>query len=53
MRALVFMFCIILCVRFVYHVQRVNQVDGWKWFIETSFDAFLIIVFAIIEKGRW
>ena len=53
MRALVFLFCIILSVRFVYHLQRINCREGWKWLIEASFDAFMIIVFAIIEKGRW
>ena len=53
MKALFIIVAIILCARFVYNFQRINQVDGWKWFIKTAIDAFLIIAFAILEKGRW
>lgn len=53
MRVLVLLFCVVLTARFVYNLQRITNRDGWKWFIKTMLDAFLIIAFAIIEKGRW
>lgn len=53
MRAIMFAMCIVMVARFVYNIQRVTNADGWKWFIKSSFDAFLIIGFAILEKGRW
>ena len=53
MKVIVILFCIILSVRFVYNFQKVNTVDGWKWCIKAAVDAFMIIGFAIIEKGRW
>ena len=53
MKFLMIVFCFILVTRFVYNFQRINCRDGWKWFIKSTIDAFLIIAFAILERGRW
>ena len=54
MKIFVFAVCILLVCLFLYDFQKVNRKDGgWKAFIRVAFDAFVIIAFAIIEKGRW
>lgn len=53
MKALMIIMCFFLVGMFVYDFKKVNTPDGWKAFIRVSIDAFLIIVFAILERGRW
>lgn len=59
MRALFIMVAFVLSVRFVYHASRIgiadlkSEIGDWKTFIAAIVDAFLIIAFAILEKGRW
>lgn len=58
MKVLFIMVAIILSFRLVYHLMRVASADikgeyGVNMFIAAIADAFLIIAFAILEKGRW
>lgn len=59
MKVLFIMVAFALSIRFVYHASRVGiadvkgEIGDWKVFIATIIDAFLIIAFAILEKGRW
>lgn len=59
MKALFIMVAFALSVRFVYHVSRIgiadikSEIGDWKVCVAALVDAFLIIAFAILEKGRW
>ena len=59
MKTLFIIVAIILSFRFVYHLTPVASADikgeygDLKMFIAALTDAFLIIAFAILEKGRW
>lgn len=54
MKVLFIIVALILSVRFVIDAQYVGtRKNNWKWFIKTTIDTFLLIAFAILEKGRW
>lgn len=53
MKILIIFFCIILVLNFILDFQKINTVNGQRAFIRMAFDAFLIIAFAIIGKGRF
>ena len=59
MKTLFIIVAIILSFRFAYHLACIGAADikgeygDWKTFIAALTDAFLIIAFAILEKGRW
>ena len=50
MKLLVFLFCIVITLRFVYNFSHLKD---WKSFLSVFVDAFIIISFAILERGRF
>ena len=57
MRLLVFVFCGLLALRFVWDFSQMSKSKNATVFTRglmyAAFDAAVIILFAIIEKGRW
>ena len=57
MKIMVYLFCILLSVHFVWNLSFASKSKNANEFIHrlgaVSFDGLLIILFAIIEKGRW
>ena len=57
MRILVFIFCGLLALRFVWDFARMTKSKNADAFTRglmyAAFDAAMIILFAIVEKGRW
>ena len=57
MRLIMFVFCGLLALRFVWDFSQMsktkNAEDFTKRLLSAVFDAAMIILFAIIEKGRW
>ena len=57
MKLLVFVFCGLLALRFVWDFSRMSKSKDATAFtrglMSATFDAVVIILFAIIEKGRW
>ena len=55
MKVLFILVAVILSFRFVSNamLMTTTKKDNWRWVVRTTFDAFLIIAFAILEKGRW
>ena len=57
MKLLVFVFCGLLALRFVWDFSRMSKSKDATAFTRglmyAAFDAAVIILFAIIEKGRW
>jgi hypothetical protein len=57
MKLLVFVFCGLLALRFVWDFSRMSKSKDATTFTRglmyATFDAVVIILFAIIEKGRW
>lgn len=50
MKVLMLIFCVLLTAVFVYDISRVNSS---KALVRAAIDAAMIIVFAILERGRW
>lgn len=57
MRLLMFVFCGLLALRFVWDFSQMSKSKNATTFTRglmyAAFDAAVIILFAIIEKGRW
>ena len=54
MKVLFLIVALVLSFRFVMDAQYIGTREtNWKWLIRTTFDAVLLIAFAILEKGRW
>jgi len=57
MRLLMFVFCGLLALRFVWDFSQMSKSKDATAFtrglMSAAFDAAVIILFAIIEKGRW
>lgn len=57
MKIMVYLFCIILSARFVSNLYLTSKSkDGLEFihrFLSVGLDGLVIILFAIIEKGRW
>ena len=57
MRLLMFVFCGLLALRFVWDFSKMSKSKDATTFTRelmcVAFDAVVIILFAIIEKGRW
>ena len=57
MKIVVYLFCILLCFRFVWGISSASKSKNADEFLRrllgVSFDALIIILFAIIERGRW
>lgn len=57
MKLLVFVFCGLLALRFVWDFSQMSKSKDATAFTRglmyAAFDAAVIILFAIIEKGRW
>lgn len=57
MRMLMIIFCVLLALRFVWDFSKMSKSKDATVFVHqlmlAVFDAVMIIVFAILEKGRW
>ena len=57
MRFLMIVFCACLSVRFVWDLSTMSKSKNAEVFtkrmLSAAFDAAMIILFAILEKGRW
>ena len=57
MRLIMFVFCGLLALRFVWDFSQMsktkNAEDFTKRLLSAVFDTAMIILFAILEKGRW
>ena len=57
MKIMVYLFCILLSLRFVWNLSSASKSKNADEFVRrlfsVSFDALIIILFAIIERGRW
>ena len=57
MKLIVYLFCIVLCFRFVWSLVSASKSKNADEFVRrlfsVAFDGVMIILFAIIEKGRW
>lgn len=57
MRMLMIIFCVLLALRFVWDFSKMSKSKDATVFTHqlmlAVFDVVMIIVFAILEKGRW
>lgn len=57
MKIVVYLFCVLLSLRFVWNISCASKSKNADEFLRrlfsVSFDALTIILFAIIERGRW
>lgn len=57
MRFLMIIFCACLSVRFIWDFSEMSKSKNAEVFtkrmLSAAFDAAMIILFAILEKGRW
>jgi len=57
MRFLMIVFCACLSVRFIWDFSEMSKSKNAEVFtkrmLSAAFDAAMIILFAILEKGRW
>ena len=57
MRLIMFIFCALLAFRLIWDFSKMskspNAKDFTAYLMYAAFDALVIILFAIIEKGRW
>ena len=57
MRFLMIVFCMCLSVRFIWDFSEMSKSKNAEVFtkrmLSAAFDAAMIILFAILEKGRW
>lgn len=57
MRFLMIVFCVCLSVRFIWDFSEMSKSKNAEVFtkrmLSAAFDAAMIILFAILEKGRW
>ena len=53
MRFCMLVFVFALVAGFLYDISRVSIRDNGKALIRAALDAAMIILFAILERGRW
>lgn len=57
MKLIIYLFCIVLCFRFIWSLVSASKSKNADEFVRrlfsVAFDGIMIILFAIIERGRW
>lgn len=57
MKIVVYLFCVLLSLRFVWNIscasKSKNADEFLRRLLSVSYDVVIIILFALIERGRW